>query len=68
MCQPWLASSLRAYGVDMLACRQQLYHVIFVGQMVQLEENTREIPPPFTWSFAAKVPFIKEVAVYQDRS
>ena len=52
----------------MLACRQQLYHVIFVGQMVQLEENTREIPPPFTWSFAAKVPFIKEVAVYQDRS
>lgn len=68
MCQPGV---LLAYAHMELLCwlaEKQLYHLKYVRQIVQLKENTREIPPPLTWSFDAKVPFSKEVATYQDHS
>lgn len=68
MFQPWLASSIFTYGVDMLACSEQLYHLIYVRQMVQLEKNILEIPAPLPSDFAAKVPFTKTIAKYQEYS
>lgn len=67
MCQPWLASSLRSYGVDLLSCKKTTIpsHIRPSNDTVGGKYARNTASP---WSFAAKVPFNKAIAKYQEHS
>ena len=50
----------------MLAGKNQLYYLVNVHQMVQLEENGSKIPPALTWRLVANVTSKKPTAEYQE--